>query len=244
MSNELSLFSGGTDIANIDEMADALETSASEGASSDLPDGGIYINFSGKRGVYTMGQDGDDADPGEMWLVNIGSIEEGYVCWKGGQPVAKRFASVYGPKLAAPDPAEHGPFDSARGEGWFSARAMMIRSVDRGIQGLFQTNTKSAVNEFAKLQRAIAAQMKAKEPRWAVIQLHKEGFVAQGQKNFKPIFHIVGWLSDDQLQEMSAMEDLDDVAEFVVAAVQEQQTSKPSEASSGAPTGRRRRAAL
>lgn len=206
MSNSLSLFGGGKiAIPQAKAMANALKNAAVVGASNQLPDGGVYINFSGKMGKYSIGPDAEDADPNELWLVNVYAFEAGYVCWKGGQPVAKRLRSIYEEPVAAPDPMEHGPFNPNLGEGWFNAKAMVMRSLDRGIQGYFGTNTKTALMQFSTVEAAVAERMDKQAPCFPVLLLKKEQFVAHGQKNWKPVLEIYGWLGIRQINALGEM---------------------------------------
>lgn len=208
MADKLPALFGGAPVAlkNASNMANALRGAAQEAAGTQLPDGGVYVNFSGKMGKYSIGQDSEDADPNEVWLINVYSYEAGWVCWKGGQAVAKRFASVYGKPVDEPNLAEHGPFNTGNGEGWFRAKAFMMRSLDNGRQGYFATNTKSALREFAKVEGEIARRLEEGLPCWPIIQLKKEQFTAKGQKNWKPILEVYGWLGMKQVQQLATME--------------------------------------
>jgi len=213
--NAVALFGGGkVAVTDAKAMAAAL-AGASQDSTTGLPDGGVYISFSGKRGVYSIGEKSADADPEEIWLLNIFAIERGWHCWKGGQPAAKRMASIYGTQVETPDMTEHGPFNSANGEGWSPAKAMTIKSLDRGIQGYFSTSSKSGVNEFAKLEKAVAERIANNEPAWPVIQLQKEEFTAKGNKNYKPILEVACWLGDEQIAALSALTEGDEILTFM-----------------------------
>jgi hypothetical protein len=227
---------GAVQIGNAKAMADALKSSAQEGSRSQLPDGGVYISFSGKLGTYSIGVDKNDADPEECWLVNIYDFQRGYICWKGGAPVARHMASIYGQQVSTPDASEHGPFKADRGEGWFPAKSITLRSIDQGIQGLFQTNTKSAVSEFAALEDKVADRLSAGEAAWPIVQLRKEKFTAQGQQNSKPVLHIYGWIGLKQVMEMSQMESVDAISDALDDMIEEAATGNhvPVEAKSTA----------
>lgn len=239
MSN-LTLFKGGKQVSlkNASKMVNALKGAAAEGASTDLPDGGVYVSFSGKAGRYSIGQDKNDAQPDEIWLVNVLSFEGGWICWKGGSPVAKRMASIFEGQVQTPDFQEHGPFNVQAGEGWHAAKAFMMRSLDKGMQGYFSSNTKSAVREFAKVEGEIARRMEEQLPCWPIIQLHKEQFTAKGMKNYKPILTIVGWLGMTQVNELAAMSSNDEIIgaidELIAEAADDERNGVPDTTLSGA----------
>lgn len=229
MADKLPALFGGAPVAlkNAANMASALRGAAQEAAGTQLPDGGVYVNFSGKMGKYNIGQDGEDADPNEVWLINVYSYEAGWVCWKGGQAVAKRFASIYGKPIDEPNLAEHGPFNAGNGEGWFRAKAFMMRSLDNGRQGYFATNTKSALREFAKVEGEIARRLEEGLPCWPIIQLKKEQFTAKGQKNWKPVLEVYGWLGMKQVQQLATMElaEISEQLDTLIAAAEDDEAN-------------------
>jgi hypothetical protein len=207
MSNVAIFGGGGGKVALNDTkaMKAALDNSVQDDPRGSDEDG-VYINFSGKRGLYEIGADKNNADPDEIWLVNIGSFQTGWICWKGGRPVAKRMASIYGAPTAVPDMDEHGPFNAGNGEGWSIAKSMVLRSLDSGVQGIFTTNSKSGVSSLVGIQKEISEKIGEGSAAWAVVHLQKEAFTAQGNKNFKPVFPIYGWLGDAQVTELSTMD--------------------------------------
>lgn len=213
MTNDIvaTPFGSSVSLSNAQAMADAVASSASQGQLGGAPDGSAYLNFTGKRGVYEFGKDKSDIDASEIWLINIASFEDGYVCWKGGKTVATRMANIYnGQHISAPSSDEMGPFNSAQGEGWFSAKSMVVKSVEEDErQGYWKINSKSGVAVFADLQAQVAERLRAGRPSWPLVNLAKESFVAQGQKNYKPSITIYGWLSDAAVGELAADPDAD-----------------------------------
>ena len=207
-SSSVTIFGGQGKVAltNTDALKRALDTSVQDDTRGGGEDG-VYINFSGKRGVYEIGPDKDGADPDEIWLVNTASFESGWICWKGGRPVAKRMASIYGDPVVTPDMTEHGPFPEGSGEGWFVCKSMTLRSLDSGVQGVFTTNSKSGVSSLVGIQKEIASRV-GDLPSWAIIQLSHEEFSAQGNKNFKPVFPVFGWLGDAQINALAELEEI------------------------------------
>lgn len=219
MSNNIALFSGRPlALKDREKMAAALMDSASD----DPRAGGdsLYANFSGKRGVYEVGPDKYDLTDDELWLVDTSSFTTGWVCWKGGRPVAKRVVSIYAPPMAMPDLTEHGPFDSHRGEGWYQAKGFVARSLEDGTQIEFSTNSKSGVSSTAQLSGAVAEQITENLSSWPVIQFHRETFTAQGNKNHKPVFPVIGWVSDEVLAAVSEMEDIQEMMGAIAEAIE------------------------
>ena len=57
---------------------------------------------------------------------------------------------------------------------------------------------------FADLQAQVAERLRAGRPAWPIVNLGKEKFEAQGQKNYKPTITVYGWLSDAGIAELAA----------------------------------------
>jgi len=203
--------SGKITLKSVEGMKEALRASAADDPRG-LAEGGVYINFSGKRGVYEVGPDKDDIDPQEIWLVNILEFVGGWICWQGGRPKAKRMAPINGPTMPEPDFTEHGPFNVQNGEGWFKAKGMTVRSLDSGVQGLFTTNSKSGVGSMASFQGDIVDRMEDNLPAWPIIFMKKEKFVSQGNTNYKPTFEVYGYLDYAQVNRLADMTEFDDTA--------------------------------
>lgn len=244
MGNDVSIFGGKPLSINTEDMgalAEKAQTSAQSGARQGAPDGSQYLNFSGKRGIATLGS-GNDAETitdDERWLVNVHSFEDGFVCWKSQKPHSVRMANIYtGTPVAAPAADEGGPFDPAKGEGWFQAKAMVLRSVDEdGRQGYFRINSVSGVGSFSELQDAFAARASQGLAAWPIVRITIEKFESQGFTNYKPVFAIDGWLDNEQVQRLAEGEDIDDLlaeGEEEAAPETKKVTAKPGSA------GRRR----
>jgi hypothetical protein len=230
--------SGAIALNNAQAMADALAGAASKGQLGAAPEGSQYINFSGKRGVYEFGTEKEDIDKREVWLVNVASFEDGFVCWKGGTVAASRMSNIYnGQPVPTPGHDELGPFDAQKGDGWFAAKSMVLRSVEEDDrQGYFKINSKSGVAAFADLQAQVSERLRAGRPFWPLVNLDKESFTAKGFKNSKPVIKVYGWLSQEAVNTMASEPDfdIDELLEMSEGGA----TSEPE------PKTRRRRATL
>jgi hypothetical protein len=213
MANEVAKSPFGAPVAlvNAQAMADAVSASAAQGQLGGAPDGSVYLNFTGKRGVYEFGKDKEDIDASELWLVNIASFEDGYVCWKGGKTIATRMANIYGEqRISAPAADEQGPFNTTQGEGWFAAKSMVVKSLEADDrQGYWKINSKSGVAVFADLLQQVGDRLRAGRASWPLVNMGKEKFEAQGQKNYKPVLTVYGWLSDAAVGDLAADPDSD-----------------------------------
>lgn len=196
----VAVFGGKVNVADVRSLAQKAAEAAQNDPRGGAPGGSDYLNFSGKRGIFTIGKDDRRIDTDELWAVDVTSFEEGWICWKGGKPASTRLANIYtGVPVRAPDGDELGPFDTKKGEGWFQAKGMVVKSMDNGQQGYLKLNSVSGVSAMAELIGAFSERAAAGEAAWPVIRLDTEEFEAQGFKNFKPKFEIVAWLETSEL---------------------------------------------
>lgn len=220
MPNEVEkagVFGGKVSMVNTEALKEALAGSAQLDPRGGAADGSDYMNFSGKRGVYEIGKEKRSTNEDELWLVNVPAFEDGWICWKGGRPIATRLAKL-GQEIPTVDQTEHGPFDKS-GDGWYQAKSLTVRSIDTGQQCYFKINSVSGVSTFAELQKEITQRIMAGDPFWPVIGFGIEKFQAQGHTNYKPVINIDGWLSSEQvMNELPAIFE-DDDAEIDLAAM-------------------------
>lgn len=201
-TKELAPVFGGKQItiAESEQLMRALEETQNEGARmGDVS----FMSFSGKRGIYKIGQEGREPGAQEPFLVAIPAFEIGWMCWKGGKPVAKRMANISQPRIPDPDMNEFGPFDERKGEGWQKSRAITARSLENSEQIYFTISSKSGVAAMADLQREVLSRMKEGQPCWPVIIFDREEFEAQSFKNFKPTMDIVKWVTTQNVQALA-----------------------------------------
>lgn len=231
MGNDVApVFGGNVTMPKASELADALNTSGDRNPRSGASGDGKYLNFSGKSGRFSVGagEDKDEYDIETLLLPNIAAFQNGWVCWKGGRPVDTRMASIMDPPVVTPDMNEHGPFDSKNGEGWYQAKAMMLRDIDSEEQYYFKVNSVSGVDQIAKLEKAIADRAKRGEPAWPVFKFKIEDFKAHGHTNYKPVIVVEGWLDDVNVQVLFSDPDAD-LDELVAASDIAASSSLPSE---------------
>lgn len=210
---------GGVAVRDVKALAAKAQQAAQNTPRGNAPGGSDYMNFSGKRGVYTIGSDKRKIENDELWVVDVSSFEEGFVAWKAGRPAGKRMSNIYtGVPVPQPEDNEGGPYDMGNGEGWHQAKSMVVKSLDTDQQGYFTINSVSGVDAMAKFIGNFASRAAAGEPAWPVMSFDMEEFSAQGHKNFKPVFTEVAWLDDDQMEQLgngTSIEDLIDLPEVV-----------------------------
>jgi hypothetical protein len=197
MTNDLDVFKG-FDLTDEKALRDAVAADADVGSRAD---GLSFMSFSGKRGTYKIGLEEREPGKEEPFLLAVPLFKIGWICWKGGKPVAKRMAGLRQPAVPEPDMSEFGPFDSNKGEGWMRARSVQLKSMDNNEEVEFSISSKSGVAEIASMHKMVRDQMGEGAAYWPAIVFGREEFEAQGFKNFKPTMEVVKWLTTDEIKQ-------------------------------------------
>lgn len=222
-NNAVSVFGGSVNVADMKSLAQKAKVAALNSTRSGGPGGSDFMNFSGKRGVFTVGKEERKVQSDEQWVVDVTSFEEGWICWKGGKPAGTRLANIYtGVPIPQPAPDELGPFNEQKGEGWFAAKSLVMKSLDNDQQAYFKINSVSGVSSMADLIGEFSDRANAGMPCWPIICLDIEEFEAQGFKNFKPVFAVQEWMTAEQLQDLVNGEGGDEEEEPEVAPAKEE----------------------
>tara|TARA_R110000803_G_scaffold23766_2_gene58026 strand:+ start:1931 stop:2677 length:747 start_codon:yes stop_codon:yes gene_type:complete len=247
MSTEITNpFGSSAILGNREEMAKrAAASAATVPSAGGAPDGSDFLSFSGKRGLYTVGKDKRQIQPDELWLLNVASFEDGWVCWKGGKPIAKRTYNIYtGTPVERPASDELGPFDDK--SGWSACKCWVSKSIDNDQQGFFEVTSISGVSEMASMIEEVSRRMAVGLPCWPLFHYDMKEFSAQGHKNFKPDFKVYGWLDDDAVGKVAdPSADVDELikASAGIKSVASDENSDDAAASEDTPSPRRRRSA-
>ena len=186
-----------------DALADAIEQAqAAKGEAPRDTTFTQYLSFSGKTGVYALGKDRDDVDPEALFLVEPMAFTDGWICWKSSKPVDRVEWNYIdkGRAVAESDLQDHGPYNSAMGEGWSSLLGFGCVSLDKEMTQIkFSSNSVSARNSISDLHNEIKDRSRRGEAQIPVIHLDKEQFEAQGVKNWKPKFVVEVWVTRDSV---------------------------------------------
>ena len=200
MSTDLTKYLDGAKLPAIsaEDMAGAMiETTAA--TTSGGGDGVQFLSFSGKMDVYALGRDKAPIDPDQLYIVEPQSLMRGYICWKGSKVVGRVSWSIYEPekevhKLDLPD---HSPYRD--GEGWNSLLSFGCVEASAARTAVsFSSSSVSGRNSIGGLIDEISARLLAGEPYIPLILFGSESFMAQDQKNYKPILDVDCWLTREQ----------------------------------------------
>ncbi len=230
--SDVAIFGGDVKMKSSAELAKAMREELND-TPANVSGDGEFISFSGKSGRYAIGAEKRETDPDELFIVNIHDFKSGWMCWKGGAPVAKRLAGDDEPRVMTPDMNEFGPFGES--EGWSAARSMSLISLDTGTQYFFSTSSGSGVRAFRDLKELATARGERGDAAWPVFSLSSDTFKGQGYDIPKPKFDIDGWIDDENITEVKVGADLD--ALYEASAVQE---VEKIESPKGGTTRRRR----
>lgn len=164
---------------------------------------GQFLNFSGKTGEYTYGEDGDDEiEAGTTALLNINGVARGWICWDDGEVVDEQVVRwLEGMPPAKRDLEDHGPFESDE-DGWKNQIIvpMYIKDVDENflLKVASQSGYKNLVRFFQKDYGKVWKKKIGKDglPQVPEVSLDSDFFKSKVKKVGKvyfPVFEIVGW---------------------------------------------------
>ena len=201
MTSDLLAFVSGNELPVLSDAALADAIKAAQAAKGEAPRDTTftqYLSFSGKTGAYALGKDRDDVDPEALFLVEPMTFTDGWICWKSSKPVDRVEWNYIdqGRAVIESDLQDHGPYNSAMGEGWSSLLGFGCVSLDKEMTQIkFSSNAVSAKNSITDLHNEIKDRAARGEAQIPVIHLDKEQFEAQGAKNWKPKFVVEVWVT-------------------------------------------------
>ena len=201
MSNDLMAFVSGNTlpILSDDALADAIkQAQAAKGETPRDTTFTQYLSFSGKTGAYALGKDREDIDPESLYLIEPMSFTDGWICWKSSRPVDRVEWNYLdqGSAVLESDLKDHGPYNSAMGEGWSTLLGLGCVSLDNEMTQIkFSSNSISAKNSITDLHNEIKDRAARGEAQIPIIHFDKQQFDAQGAKNWKPKFVVEAWVT-------------------------------------------------
>lgn len=185
------------------EDAAALVEQEMEGVATGS--GGVtYVNFSGKLGKYAVGKEKEDIDPDDLFVLDLRYLLKGWNCWKGSKPVEKHRWSMLdrASAVAEEDLQDHGPYRANLGEGWRQMVGFWTRSLTTGDDTVYEftTDSVSGRNSVDDVVKEMVDRAKKREPAFPVISFDKKQFTAQETTNWKPVFPVHAWATEEQVQ--------------------------------------------
>jgi hypothetical protein len=188
-------------VMDAQEAAAVLEKELA-GVSTGSQQGVQYANFSGKMGRYSVGKNKEDIDPERLFFMDFRFAIRGWNCWKGNKPVDKhRWRAVEAGKAVPESHLEdHGPYNDRLGEGWRPMIGFWTKAFDDpDITLEFTTDSVSGRNSVDDLMQETIQRVRDGEPFFPVFRFEREQFTAQDQTNWKPVFEVEGWLTEEQV---------------------------------------------
>ena len=214
MSGELTTIFGGNKVTikgGNAALAKAFDDDLQDSGDGQTGGGNLFLNFSGKSGLYSLGRAKDDMDPEEPFVVMNESHQRGWVFWRSNKIVKRHRWAVGSAGIAEEDLEDL----EAKKEmdGWKAERAFLCKSLEDGKQVEFSTSTVSAVNAVADMIKSTGDMIKTgADATYPIVGFDKEQFTAHEQTNWKPKLVIMGWASMEQLVAYEAGElELDDL---------------------------------
>ena len=218
MTNDVAVQNNGGEVAT--QSANPFKRAAGQ---MNVPTGMPFLAFSGKTGKYTVGQDKKEVPYDTRYAVNMNEFKRGWICWLDGSVEEELMVRVLdGDPVAEKDLTDHAEDHDEDGnplyddqEGWSYQISVQVRDVETGEQALFKISSKSGVNQLSALLNSYADNYEMHTDEVMVVEIDAEEFEVEvtndkGRKvkhrAFKPIFDIVEWLDEDELNALLGMD--------------------------------------
>lgn len=163
---------------------------------------GQFLNFSGKTGEFTFGEDDDEIEPGTVAYVNVEGVSRGWICWDDGEVVDETMTLwLDGPPPSKRDLEDHGPFEDEQ-DGWKQQIIIPLYIPSEDDTFVLKVASKSGyrnlVSFFQKDYGKVWKKKIGKDglPQVPEISLDSDFFKAKDKKIGKvyfPVLSITGW---------------------------------------------------
>jgi len=210
MGNDLTTLAAQLPSLAMDDAARQALAASFDDDDKTGSDGVDYVYFSGKSGDLTYGQDREELDIEEEFIFLTPTIFKGWVCWKNSEVKGRKKWSAFKPQdaIAEKDLEDH-KVDRAQ-DGWKPSSGFDFMGYD-GKQYSFESNTKSGRGSIKKMvTAAMGASPDASVP---VFLFTKEKFLAKGEWNFKPVFKVIEFITEEEAQERIMGEEVEEEEE-------------------------------
>lgn len=167
--------------------------------------GKAFLKFSGDDGEYVYGSDDKELPLGSQLAVNMLSFKRGWVIWKDSKVVHEIMTGVEEPVPSQASLPYHGPY--LKSEGPSEQQTIEFATTEEPfIEMVFQANNISKRRAMTALLKNWGATYKMNPGKTPIIEIDEVPFEikAEGRKATKhaPVFKIVAWVSDDEIQSM------------------------------------------
>ena len=178
----------------------AARTSIAKGVNSGEP-----LLRMNKVGDWVYGADSTPPEEDSLWMVNIESLQHGYVCWVEGKVAGEVMVPI-----GQPLPELHSlPVYSKPWQLQEGAQLRCMSGEDEGLQVQWKNNSKGFHDAFATLLDAIISRIEAGEAAlYPVCLLDVESYKHKEYGTvYKPVLKIVDWKSNQETPETEPEEE-------------------------------------
>jgi hypothetical protein len=170
---------------------------------------GDLLKFS--KGDFLAGRDNREIPLGTRFVVNMDSLEVGWVKWEDNRPVGRRMGRVideFKPprrnELDDNDPALWGTDDDGKPrDPWQFSNNIVLAEEANGCLYTFTTSSKGGIGAIGELCKTYGQVMRQHPDEWPIVALDVDSY-AHANKSYGrikfPIFEIVGWAPKDSTE--------------------------------------------
>jgi len=188
----------------LDQLKAGLATRVAQAAQTQFH----YLKFDGRSGVMNV-HDGDKESrfPDNVELVfNLLGSKQGYICWKGGQPIDQFEQTFFETLVPVTTMTDHSPYEDEERDGWQQQYQLFFKDLAKNTQYVLRLVSKSGLRQVDTFIRTIHEQAAVHDftKQTPVVTISAAPFLAQQRKNYKPVFKIERWLDNPKEVEVQS----------------------------------------
>lgn len=187
----------------------------------------IFCKFDGNLGRWKYGKENVIIEPGTKIIMNMSSLERGFICWKDGV-MLEEIMSPYPPQMSKKghpltptyteaDCQDHGPYNK-KNDGWSPQSKIVMAFLEDGRNLEYKTSAAGAQRSLYEVVGEFGANLHIKVDKdgvtmMPIVELGSTDFevTIEGSKftKFAPVFTIVDWISIDDMNALTEARKID-----------------------------------
>ncbi len=150
-----------------------------------------------REGIWLYGASNTDVEPGSHWVIDILSLQHGYVCWSNNPSGNNTLlGEVFAPMASAPVDVAKLP---NHGQPWKAASKCSVTCVtgeDKGTKVLYKPSSSGGIKAMNALLTSVERELNSGSSALnPVVELKSTSYVNKryGGNTYNPVLNIVGW---------------------------------------------------
>jgi len=192
-------------VFNQPEMAQAfIDGTESFDSANGIGGTGYFLKVEQNSGDWVYGAADELVEEDAIWAINIGSFEQGWICWSGRALIGR-----HARKANEPPMMEHELPALPAGQDWKPMKKFDLKCVggsNHGVEVTYETSSLGGLRALSKITRAIGERCHAGESDIipvVALSSHTYPNKISGKDVRNPDFNIVGWSDGNSIPDIT-----------------------------------------